>query len=439
MSIWNIMKLMSIFLICLLANTCLHAQVWSGPTNGNIYYNSGKVGIGTNSPEATLDVNKVLSATTTPDNTTSQVVISSSFVSGQNNRSTLYFFPFNLTRNSSPAAISAIAAPNTASSLAFYTNPNLNYSTIPLERMRISSEGNIGIGTAFPGGKLHIAGTNAISTEVRVAGNNSAGNWFSYFGSDGNNPDFSTKLRVLEENIAGLSNGFTITAEQSFGTPRYAIGTKDNTPIAIFSNGAERVRFTNNGNVGIGTTSPIAKLHIAGDNRINSVYITGTEPGIYYTNGTKKWNTFYTPIHNGFGIYEETGGLEGYRLFIKEGGNIGVGTMDPGQYKLAVEGNLGARKVIVTKASWADYVFEPTYKLPSLKEVEVFIKQHKHLPDVPTAKEVEKNGLDVGENQAILLKKIEELTLYIIELKKENERMNERINKLESENNASIK
>ena len=71
--------------------------------------------------------------------------------------------------------------------------------------------------------------------------------------------------------------------------------------------------------------------------------------------------------------------------------------------------------------SWADYVFQPQYKLKSLREVEAFIREHKHLPDVPSAMEVEGNGIDLGENQATLLKKIEELTLYMIELNKKVE------------------
>jgi hypothetical protein len=102
-------------------------------------------------------------------------------------------------------------------------------------------------------------------------------------------------------------------------------------------------------------------------------------------------------------------------------GNVGIGTTSPGSYKLAVEGTIGARRVKVTQAAWADYVFDSTYQLASLQEVEQFIQQNKHLPDVPSAAEVKKEGLDLGDNQAVLLKKIEELTLYIIEQNKQLE------------------
>jgi hypothetical protein len=119
-------------------------------------------------------------------------------------------------------------------------------------------------------------------------------------------------------------------------------------------------------------------------------------------------------------------------LAITPSGNIGMGTSAPGPYKLAVEGTLGARKVKVTQAiPWADYVFEKEYRLPSLAEVEKYIQQHKHLPDVPSAAEVEKNGLDLGDNQALLLKKIEELTLYAIEQEKKIADQQARLDEME--------
>jgi hypothetical protein len=97
---------------------------------------------------------------------------------------------------------------------------------------------------------------------------------------------------------------------------------------------------------------------------------------------------------------------------------VGIGTTSPGSYKLAVEGTIGARRIKVTQAAWADYVFDSAYQLTSLQEVEQFVQQNKHLPDVPSAAAIKKEGLDLGDNQAVLLRKIEELTLYIIEQNK---------------------
>ncbi|MFL9485741.1 hypothetical protein ACI6Q2_23385, partial [Chitinophagaceae bacterium LWZ2-11] len=117
----------------------------------------------------------------------------------------------------------------------------------------------------------------------------------------------------------------------------------------------------------------------------------------------------------------------------QKSGNVGIGTTTPGSYKLAVEGTIGARKLKITQVSpWPDYVFDSSYTLTPLAQVEQFIKDNKHLPDVPSAKEVTDKGLDVGDNQAVLLKKIEELTLYMIEMKKENENLKQRVEKLES-------
>lgn len=102
-------------------------------------------------------------------------------------------------------------------------------------------------------------------------------------------------------------------------------------------------------------------------------------------------------------------------------------------YKLAVSGGILTEKVRVATngtAFWADYVFEPTFKLKSLKEVENFIKENKHLPDVPSTSEVTKNGIDLAETQALLLQKIEELTLYVIQQQKEIDKLKKKVKHL---------
>ena len=101
-------------------------------------------------------------------------------------------------------------------------------------------------------------------------------------------------------------------------------------------------------------------------------------------------------------------------------------------YKLAVSGGILTEKVrVATNGTpfWADFVFEPTFKLKSLREVESFIKENKHLPDVPSTSDVTKNGIDLAETQAILLQKIEELTLYVIQQQKDINKLKRRIAK----------
>lgn len=100
---------------------------------------------------------------------------------------------------------------------------------------------------------------------------------------------------------------------------------------------------------------------------------------------------------------------------------LGIGTMSP-DAKLTVNGQVHATEVkVTTTVPTPDYVFATEYNLPALEQVESYIKQHQHLPEVPSAKEMETDGIKVGEMNMLLLKKIEELTLYVIDLKKEVE------------------
>jgi len=115
-------------------------------------------------------------------------------------------------------------------------------------------------------------------------------------------------------------------------------------------------------------------------------------------------------------------------------GNVGVGTTDTKGYRLAVNGKIRTQEIKVEAANWPDYVFAKDYKLPSLKETEEHIKQKGHLPGIPSAKEVQSNGVDLGEINAKLLKKIEELTLHLIEKDKEIttlKKLSERVEMLE--------
>ncbi|HMT77540.1 MAG TPA: hypothetical protein PKA44_07485 [Saprospiraceae bacterium] len=117
------------------------------------------------------------------------------------------------------------------------------------------------------------------------------------------------------------------------------------------------------------------------------------------------------------------------KLVINED-RIVVGT-EWNRINLNVNGNINTREVMVSLKDWdtyPDYVFQSEYQLRSLSELETFIMQNKHLPDVPTAAEVKDSGINIGEMNVVLLKKIEELTLYLIELKKENEIIKKSLN-----------
>ena len=123
------------------------------------------------------------------------------------------------------------------------------------------------------------------------------------------------------------------------------------------------------------------------------------------------------------------------RITISGGGNVGIGTEDTKGYKFAVNGDAVFTRIKVKSyAAWPDYVFDEEYKLPPLAEIAAYVKEHKHLPEIPAAAEIEKDGLDVAEMNKQLLKKVEELTLYLIQQQKDNEATLKRIKILEGEN-----
>lgn len=107
-------------------------------------------------------------------------------------------------------------------------------------------------------------------------------------------------------------------------------------------------------------------------------------------------------------------------------GNVGIGTTAPTE-KLAVNGNIRAKEIKVENSNWPDYVFTNTYQLPTLEETEQQILKLGHLPGIPSAAEVKEKGINLGDLNAKLLQKLEEVTLHLIELKKNNDKQQKAI------------
>ncbi|WP_051887329.1 hypothetical protein [Chryseobacterium piperi] len=175
------------------------------------------------------------------------------------------------------------------------------------------------------------------------------------------------------------------------------------------------VQVLNNGNVGIGTTTPNYKLDVAGNAQFQDIISGGTNSWIFHTpdGGGKNLHIAPRSLDNTEWDWSKQLTING------ENGNV------------QLLGKLEAKEIKVTLTPTADFVFEENYHLPKLEEVEKHIKEKKHLPEIADAKVMEKDGVNIGEFQIKLLQKVEELTLYSIE-------QNKQIKELQKEN-ATLK
>ncbi|MGJ1421061.1 hypothetical protein ACR79T_15685 [Sphingobacterium spiritivorum] len=228
---------------------------------------------------------------------------------------------------------------------------------------------------------------------------------------------------------------------------------------------AQTNTFPASGSVGIGTISPKAILDVAapyihngrlgtvlgrllegdvtGEGTFLGVRGYGTQYSTQY--GWKSFaieHAFYGYINSSINFLrgdDATGGFLTFntdnnteRMRLDAKGKLLLGTTVSRGELLSVNGHIRAQEIKVEATNWPDYVFEERYTLPTLSDLELYIKTHKHLPEVPSAKQVETDGVSLGEMNKVLLKKVEELTLHLIEKDKEIKTSNERIRDIET-------
>jgi hypothetical protein len=264
------------------------------------------------------------------------------------------------------------------------------------------ASGNVGIGTTSPTDLLQI--NDASSMRFQVASNK--GVWVNneVNGGTPSSPgdlflNYSSTHNTLFNSIGGNVGIGTINPQSILD-----IGKNQMTPALRIGNSG----YTTSYNSVWGLQSGAESIMIFGNNNRNEIRAGNSNAGgflDFYTNNTAD----YTSASDGI-----------LTMRLSSNGNVSIGTTDPQGHKLAVNGDIIATKITVKPyGNWPDYVFKPSYNLPSLSEVKTYIDQNQHLPDMPSAETVEKDGQDIGEMNKLLLKKVEELTLYVIEKDKQ--------------------
>lgn len=227
-----------------------------------------------------------------------------------------------------------------------------------------------------------------------------------------------TSNSLILGSVTGI-NGATATVNVGIGTNAptqrlHVVGSQLLDGNLTFATSAESIQFANPG------TTPAPMMYMFASGTINTPrMVLGHSPsypnwGLQYTDNTDQFDFLAS------GISKMTVNLAS--------GNVGIGVASP-VYRLEVCGTIRAREVRV-ETGWCDYVFEKDYKLRSIEELEKFVNDNKHLPGIAPASEVEKDGLKVGEMNKAMMEKIEELSLYVIQLNKENKKLQAEINTL---------
>lgn len=336
---------------------------------------------------------------------------------------------FGMVRFENGGLISFFSGSSTGSSQTFSNDDIEAY-----RRLTIKNNGYIGIGTNEPKSYLDIgtASNNVLSSILsRLPEGNTVGN--------------GTYLGIRAINTQPInSNSFSIEyrfADNLNSSINFYRGSGYTGGFITFTtnNGTEQMRIDPNGKVGIGTINPLDKLHVIGSISANTSSSSASN-GVTISagNGNVAGSTNVNRLRFGGSdanaTYFTIQGPGNIDYLTINNGNVGVSTTDTKGYKFAVNGSaIFTKAVVKSYSNWPDYVFNEDYSLTKLDSLENFLKIHKHLPDIPSATEVAQNGIDIGANQGVLLQKIEELTLYIINQNKEIELLKSEMKELQKQ------
>jgi len=307
--------------------------------------------------------------------------------------------------------------------------------TVSVAQNTFPVTGNVGIGTNSPTIRLQVQKESA-APAIMIGGGYAGSPRMQIYGLD-------------EDPNAWMGLGTDMGGHQyehSVYFPKAPSGKQGRLSIGNYNGSSYQSRLTilDNGNIGLGTENPQSLLHVAGrsvmeDNlKIRAqdeawaegvlvvkpygwagLRLARTDPSTSNYDGN--WAIGYNAsTGNDFSISNSVGNVQSNYIFHINATtqNVGIGTSNPSE-KLAVNGTIKAKEIKVSMEGWPDYVFEEGYNVGTLEALESYIKANKHLPEMRTAKEIETNGLVVGEVLKLQQKKIEELTLHLIEKDKE--------------------
>ena len=333
-----------------------------------------------------------------------------------------------------------------------------------LNLMTFDQNGYVGVGTSAPATKLEVYGKSANWSETTQGP--ALGSVHLTPGSSADHYGSAITFGASDTG-GGLTSqaGIYVRSDGSYGTKMYFATTNS------YATGSKTAFMIDHaGRMALGTNTPNGRLTVAGQSANWNETTQGTAIGTIHLKPETTADHYGNAITFGAsdmssgntanaGIYVRSDGGYGTKMYfattnsyatgsktafmIDHAGNIGMGTNTPGA-KLEVNGNIVSQgdieskkvKVSANPGDWPDYVFEPTYELGTLNSLEQYIQANKHLPEVPSAKEVGEQGIDLGNMDATLLKKIEELTLHLIEINKKQEKMADEMELLKKENAA---